>query len=397
MPSLDDTLLALERMTGGDTPSDTILVSPTRCTAIRGRNGSCGMCQEICPTDAISIRFPQIHLDTALCTGCGACATVCPTTALSLDRPSQQQLVQALVQVTLASGGEPVIACREILAEEGEGLDRNRVLPVTCLDMVDEVTLLSAVLQGAQTIHLCQGDCLSCGRGSLGAVCSLVAEGTLQLLEDWGKEVQICLVQGLPASAFLPPESTPDQAQDRRGFLKDLGSRGKQAAVQAAGGFLEERYGQILKETVDIDLNLKPLDRQAYLEDLSRLSSYRSLVALAQLAALGSPRARQVDNRLWAEPIIDVERCTDCGSCYSKCPTSAISRAQDGEDAWIQVRRGHCVACGLCASLCRHDALTLSTTLSLDQLLEGRSVRYPLPPSPAKTYFIQRKKGQDQG
>ena len=396
MPSLDDTLQALEWITGGYAPVDAILVTSSRCTAIRGRTGSCGMCQEVCPTQAVSIRFPQVQVDASLCTGCGACATVCPTTALSLGQPSQQQLVQALVQVTLASGGEPVIACSKILEEKGEGLDRNRVLPVACLDMVDEMLLLSGILQGARETHLCKSDCLACGKGSSGAVCSLIAEGTQQLLQDWGAETQVHLVQGLPESAFLPPESLPDQAQDRRGFLRDLKDRGKQAAVQAAGGFLEERYGQILKETVDIDLHLKPLDRQAYLEDLSRLSSYRSLVVLAQLAAFGSPKAQQVDSRLWAEPVVEVYRCTDCGSCYGKCPTGALSRVTEGEDTWIQVRRGQCVACGLCASLCRHDALELCSLLSPDQLLEGSHVRYPLPPSPAKAYFLQRKKSQDQ-
>lgn len=46
----------------------------------------CGICQAICPVEAISIgRTVMINQD--LCTGCGQCVAVCPRQALFLKKP----------------------------------------------------------------------------------------------------------------------------------------------------------------------------------------------------------------------------------------------------------------------------------------------------------------------
>ena len=43
---------------------------------------SCGACEDVCPTAAISAGDTQYNIDADTCIDCGACADVCPTGAI---------------------------------------------------------------------------------------------------------------------------------------------------------------------------------------------------------------------------------------------------------------------------------------------------------------------------
>ena len=45
----------------------------------------CGMCQKVCPVDAISIFRDRIDIDENLCIYCHACVKICPQKALTID------------------------------------------------------------------------------------------------------------------------------------------------------------------------------------------------------------------------------------------------------------------------------------------------------------------------
>ena len=47
----------------------------------------CGACTGICPTEALSIRRPDMAVlfDPEKCTGCGLCVTVCPVRAMEVS------------------------------------------------------------------------------------------------------------------------------------------------------------------------------------------------------------------------------------------------------------------------------------------------------------------------
>ena len=45
----------------------------------------CGSCVSDCPSEAISEKGGQYHIDPDKCTDCGACVSSCPTEAISAE------------------------------------------------------------------------------------------------------------------------------------------------------------------------------------------------------------------------------------------------------------------------------------------------------------------------
>ncbi|MCK4376126.1 MAG: 4Fe-4S binding protein, partial [Candidatus Brocadiae bacterium] len=62
----------------GEGPALLAVVDADKCTG-------CGLCQEVCPTGAISMD-EVARIDRAQCTGCGQCVAECPEDALSLRK-----------------------------------------------------------------------------------------------------------------------------------------------------------------------------------------------------------------------------------------------------------------------------------------------------------------------
>jgi len=54
-------------------------------------------------------------------------------------------------------------------------------------------------------------------------------------------------------------------------------------------------------------------------------------------------------------PVVDQEKCRECGFCWLYCPDSAISR----KDA-ITINYTYCKGCGICAVECKFDAITMN-------------------------------------
>lgn len=55
-------------------------------------------------------------------------------------------------------------------------------------------------------------------------------------------------------------------------------------------------------------------------------------------------------------PVINDQRCTDCGACLRACPAGALGKA-DGH--WT-VDLGRCVTCGACSDACPEQAISAS-------------------------------------
>ena len=56
-------------------------VDETRCT-------SCGVCLQVCPSNALRLVDDKVRIDAALCNDCQACVEVCPSDAIITTLPA---------------------------------------------------------------------------------------------------------------------------------------------------------------------------------------------------------------------------------------------------------------------------------------------------------------------
>jgi len=51
----------------------------------------CGICTDICPVNAISIRNGKALIDKTMCIHCGRCLDICPTNAIEQNHKKNNQ------------------------------------------------------------------------------------------------------------------------------------------------------------------------------------------------------------------------------------------------------------------------------------------------------------------
>ena len=52
----------------------------------------CGVCEEACPMEAISLRENIAGVDEKKCIGCGVCSCQCPASAIKLERTGMRSV-----------------------------------------------------------------------------------------------------------------------------------------------------------------------------------------------------------------------------------------------------------------------------------------------------------------
>ena len=55
-------------------------------------------------------------------------------------------------------------------------------------------------------------------------------------------------------------------------------------------------------------------------------------------------------------PIVDFEKCTSCGICWSFCPEACIYKRDDGK---FEANLDYCKGCGICAEECPAKAIIM--------------------------------------
>jgi heterodisulfide reductase subunit A len=86
-----------------------IAVSPEKAYLIPEKCNACGLCLQVCPTKAISIKRNRVTIDSILCTGCGICVPKCPTEAIDLKNFTNEQLTAQIQATCQGEGNEPRI------------------------------------------------------------------------------------------------------------------------------------------------------------------------------------------------------------------------------------------------------------------------------------------------
>jgi pyruvate ferredoxin oxidoreductase delta subunit len=58
----------------------------------------------------------------------------------------------------------------------------------------------------------------------------------------------------------------------------------------------------------------------------------------------------------YQKPVIDVEKCNQCGLCWLYCPDCSVTPLEDGN---YEVDLFYCKGCGICANVCPKNAITM--------------------------------------
>ena len=73
--------------------------------------------------------------------------------------------------------------------------------------------------------------------------------------------------------------------------------------------------------------------------------------------------AEPMDSRLFiGKPEIDRDKCTACGECVSRCPSSAIVK---DDKARACINLDECIFCALCEDICSHGAVRMTNEFEL--------------------------------
>ncbi len=65
-----------------------------------------------------------------------------------------------------------------------------------------------------------------------------------------------------------------------------------------------------------------------------------------------------LDTASWRvyRPVMNKEKCVDCGMCLSYCPVNAIVGKPDGT---YEITYDYCKGCGICAEECKKNAIDM--------------------------------------
>jgi ferredoxin len=327
------------------------------CAHTRNEQIGCRACIDVCSAEAIrsdasrkgkgKADIAGVIVEPHLCVGCGACSTVCPSGAMGYQYPGPADVGRRLRTMLTAyahAGGRDaalLLHSQETGSRRIDELGRAaridkrlsglapRVLPVPLWHAASTgIELwLAAIAQGASQVWVLLGEDDAPQYRSALAEQMAVAQGILSGLGYAGEHFR--LIDGtLPLPALDAALRTPAAQTVKRPATF--------AAQADKRGTLDLAIDHLLAQAPS------PADEIA-------------------LPAAGSP---------YGSLVVDAEKCTLCLSCVGACPSAALADNPDAPQ--LRFIEKNCVQCGLCATTCPEDAITLQPRL---WLAEGGKAR----------------------
>jgi formate hydrogenlyase subunit 6/NADH:ubiquinone oxidoreductase subunit I len=310
--------------------------TPARCVRALSVNAECRICDEACPSDAITLEGRLPSINHALCVLCGSCVGGCPTEALKLDDFDSTEFFFSFA------------------AEEGNLLSCQKNLP--CLAALSDEHLLSlARLKGGLVLDV--GHCKECEIGEA------VLDRLYPRLENLGY-----LLEALESSggiecrpvAYQNGDTGGEEGAQRRDFFKTFHLRG---IIKARSDF-EKEVQKATDEFVAFELD------SSHTQQLrtKKITERRKLFFTA-LKRTGQPEILHVVDAqriaFTSQKLFDESKCTACEMCYRVCPTGALS--SDIRNSKIDFDPFLCVKCHLCHDVCESGAISLSGSYNLKE------------------------------
>ncbi len=310
------------------------------CAHSRNETVGCNACIEVCSAEAISSEKSrqQIKVNPSLCVGCGACTTVCPTGALTYAYPragEQGRKIKTLLSTYLQAGGKaPVLLFHS--QERGQ-------------ELVNE-------LGRAAQLGVARGVPANVIPVGLWHTVSLGVDVWLSAIAFGASQVAV-LTTGEEAPQYR--DALREQMDVAQAILNGLGYAGQHLTLLRADHLndLDQELGLLAASRTDAPAAARfavAAEKRATLEmALDHLAEHAPVRPDAiALPAAGSP---------FGSIEVNKDKCTLCLSCVSACPSSAL---QDNvEMPQLRFIEKNCVQCGLCATTCPEDAITLTPRL----------------------------------
>ncbi len=347
-----DTLVRLRDMVGEFEKPKFFTYNHKICAHGRNETVGCDACIKVCSALAIrsEVDRQQIAVNPNLCVGCGACTTVCPTGALgyAYPRASEQGNKLRTVLSTYAKAGGQDAAL--LLHSQGAGSELIEALG-------REAMLRPKAVKGvpARVIPLPLWHTASVG---LDLWLSAFAYGASQvwvlMTDEEAPQYRDALREQMAVAQAIVSGLGYSGTHFRLIEARDVGTLDVQLASPPAQGVKRRASYAVQREkraTMELALDHLLQDSAAH---------PRSVEAVALPAA-----------SLFGAVNVNQDACTLCLSCVSACPANAL--LDNAERPQLRFVEKNCVQCGLCATTCPEDAITLQPRLLLtDQRRQPR-------------------------
>jgi ferredoxin len=337
----------------GHLQSPAIHVNSRQCTRVRHRRSTCTRCADACPTHAITWK-DSLKVEPAKCIDCGICATVCPTGALEAQSPTNVELLEQIKR-RVAENRTVLFACSHYL--ETTRTASAQFVQVKCLGRLDESILVGAIAEGAKSVSLLDGACADCPHPIGRTIAAQTAQTTNVLLAAWGVACRVWF--DAQRVKHVETESAPAATADgmsRRAFFDFLRRETVKATVVTVNSVL---IGQANSADAETSLPRGELPVRAPAKHQLLLSALRKI---------GKPVASEWSDGIWAQ-FGFTPKCNGCQMCAFFCPTGALTKIEQEGKLGVAFELALCTNCRLCQELCYLDAVTLTPTIDLREVV----------------------------
>ncbi len=316
------------------------------CAHGRNETVGCNACIEVCSALAIrsEVERQQIAVNPNLCVGCGACTTVCPTGALGYAYPrasEQGNKLRTVLSTYAKAGGQDaalLLHSQAAGSELIEALGREAMLRPKAVKGVP-ARVIPLPLWHTASVGLDLW--LSAFAYGASQVWVLMTDEEAPQYRDALRE-QMAVAQAIVSG--LGYAGTHFRLIDAR----DVATLDVQLASPPAQGVARRASYAVQREKrATMELALDHL-----LQDSAAHPRTVEAVALPAASLFGAVNVNQ-------------DACTLCLSCVSACPANAL--LDNAERPQLRFVEKNCVQCGLCATTCPEDAITLQPRLLLTE------------------------------
>ena len=281
---------------------------------------NCSACVDSCPEGAFLFKNQKVLFKNDLCTSCGGCIGGCPSEAIKMPSFDPNEYIL------------------NFIGKEEKTLSSAKGLPA--LTVFDSHHFITAVLRKK---------------------CDITLEITpnekidYEANDSYHKNLLIQRVE--QSNAFLTSlnvefrvlidEKKEETIQDssRRTLFKSFGKKVAEKALDVTAAHSEVK-GIIPSQTI-IPLKIALL-KNSLKEFLDENESYSE-----QISGHGLIINKNVDSSL----------CTNCGDCFSFCPTKAFNFSSDKEQLYFQ--SGKCIGCEICNEICPEKCITNEDSIDI--------------------------------